>query len=391
MPPRNGHPERRSDRDRRTGSAAGVIESPEFKSFCHAFVESVEDYAVVFFDEQGYIRSWNPAAERMFGYTAEEVRGIYGDLIFTPEDRAESIPAKELTLARDTGHARDDRWHVRKDGSRLWANGDVEALYQSDGSLMGFSKVIRDRTDIYNAMQRLQDSQARLSQSNLELERFASIVSHDLQNPLYKIASRARELDEAYGRRMGLEAIDALADIRETAERMAEMVKGILNYSRLGKLEVEQLPVSVKAILADVLADLQDKISGSSAEVIYGDLPEVVADSVLLYQLFLNLISNGLKFVSGRPPRIEVRCEEHPTLWRFQVSDNGVGIPADQKQRIFGFLERGQDAPGEGLGIGLAICKRIVDRLGGEIGVESTPGQGSTFHFSLPKPEQPPA
>jgi PAS domain S-box-containing protein len=357
---------------------------------CQLFVESVQDHAIIFFTADAKICGWNPAAERIFGYSSYEIMGRSADLIFTPEDRAQGVPAKELTQARKVGRADDDRWHVRKDGSVFWANGAVSVLRDEQGKLLGFAKVVRDRTNLRMALENLERSQARLLQSNQDLERFASIVSHDLQAPLYKITASIRSLHQEHGRRVGLEGLQALNDIAETTDRMAMMIKGLLSYARLGKMEPEREKVSISKVLEDVRTDLAGLAEKRDAAIRPGPLPEVIGDHVLLYQLFLNLIGNALKHARVQPLLIEVEGKEETHQWHFSVADNGKGIPEGDQSRIFGFFEKGSESPLiGGLGIGLAISKRIVDHHGGRIWVDSKPGKGTTFHFTLMKPAIP--
>jgi PAS domain S-box-containing protein len=353
--------------------------------FCHTFIQSVQDHAILFFSPDARLIGMNPAAVRIFQYTPEEVLNKRADFIFTPEDRAQGVPGKEMTTARDQGSADDDRWHIRKDGSRFWANGAMCALRDTEGNLLGFAKIIRDRTAHREALDSLQDSQKRLSQSNLELERFASIISHDLQAPLYKISRLVEDLREQVGRSIGLEGMNSLADLQETSERMAGMIKGVLGYARIGKMELETSRFPLAQILSNVSRDLAGLLEKKEARLRYHALPEVEADEVLLYQLFLNLISNALKHGQRRPLAVEVSAQLQANEWHIQVRDNGVGIAEKDQSRIFGFSQRGDGSETGGLGIGLSVCKRVVERHGGRIWIESKPGEGAAFHFTLPQ------
>jgi PAS domain S-box-containing protein len=356
-------------------------------NLCSLLVRDAYDHAVIFFDAQAKIIGWNGAAERAFGYPTLEVLGKHGDLIFTPEDRAMGVPEKELGWARETGHADDDRWHLRKDGSRFWANGAVCALRGTDGQLLGYGKIVRDRTSLRSALDNLAESRQRLLQSNQELERFASIISHDLQGPLHTISRLVTNLSDQHSKQLGLEALDSIGEIRETTQRMEAMVKGLLNYSRLGRLDLEREPVALNKVLEHVLLDLKEQIQTQPVELRIGVLPEVWADEVFLYQLFLNLIGNALKHGQVTPLVIEIEADETQAEWHIRVQDNGVGIPEVDQMRIFGFFERGAgQAQMPGLGIGLATSKRIVERHGGRLWVESRGRGGTTFHFTLAKP-----
>jgi PAS domain S-box-containing protein len=362
-----------------------VVPRDQDSTSCKLFVQEVHDHAIIFFDKETRITGWNPAAERIFGWTAEDVLHQYGDLIFTPEDRAKGVPAKEFNQARETGHADDDRWHLRKNSNRFWANGAVCTLRDTNGELLGFTKVVRDRTVLRQALDRLQASQEQLSLSNLELERFASIISHDLQAPLYKISHVVKGLEETQGRQMGFEGLQGLIDIRETAERMTTLIKGVLSYARIGKMEMERTVIPLEKIVTHVRSDLTGLLAKKEADLRWFGLPEVVVDEILIYQLFLNLVGNALKHGQKKPLLVSISAEDMPTEWQICIEDNGVGIPEADQPHIFGFFQRGMEKGTPGLGIGLAVCKRIVERHGGRIWVQSRQGEGTKFYFTLMK------
>jgi light-regulated signal transduction histidine kinase (bacteriophytochrome) len=231
------------------------------------------------------------------------------------------------------------------------------------------------------------EAQNRMLQiQNRELEQFAYIASHDLQEPLRSVKSFAELLQKKLGQDADKEVRKYLEFVTASGERMTELVKGLLDYSRIGR-EKQPESVNCNRLVADVLADLGAAIGQSKAEVVVSDLPVLKAHAVELRQLFQNLISNALKFRhNGTAPKIVVSAEQQPTKhWRFVVQDNGIGIDEKYKDKIFIIFQRlhKRDEYG-GTGIGLAQCKKIVELHGGEIWMKSNPGNGSAFYFTIP-------
>jgi signal transduction histidine kinase len=224
-----------------------------------------------------------------------------------------------------------------------------------------------------------------LARSNVELEQFAYVVSHDLQEPLRMVKSYLQLLERDYKSRLDEDADEFIGYAVDGAARMQALIKDLLTYSRIGK-EDESLDLTDCAeVLRVVLANLQMTIEKSGAVVIHSDLPTVMADKVQLIQLFQNLIGNAIKFRGDRPPEIHIGVERSNEEWTFSVRDNGIGIDPQQTERIFMIFQRLHTSEEyKGTGIGLAICKKIVERHGGRIWVESEPGKGSTFFFTIP-------
>ena len=226
----------------------------------------------------------------------------------------------------------------------------------------------------------------RLRRSNEELERFAYVASHDLQEPLRKVAGFTALLQKRYGGRLDKDADEIIQYAVDGASRMQMLIKDILAYSRVGSKELNRVPVDVDAVMELVVADLSESIQQTKADVKWDALPTVRADASQLRQVLQNLVENAIKYRHPkRRPKIQVSATTDPTAWHFAVSDNGQGIPADKHDEIFGIFRRlhGQSTPGTG--IGLAVCKKAVERHDGRIWVESAVGKGSTFHFTLPR------
>jgi signal transduction histidine kinase len=232
---------------------------------------------------------------------------------------------------------------------------------------------------------RLQDANRALTSANEGLTQFAYAASHDLQEPLRSITGYSELLRRRYTGKFDKDADEFLGYIHEGGQRMQRLIKALLEYSRAGSQGPEtQRVVNCNAALAMALQNLAIAIEGSSAEVQADSLPEVLAHEVAVVQLFQNLIGNAIKYAGPTRPRIRIAAERAERFWTISVCDNGVGIPADQHKRIFGIFKRahGKDYPGAG--VGLAICAKIVERYGGSITVNSGPGKGAEFRFTLP-------
>ncbi len=232
---------------------------------------------------------------------------------------------------------------------------------------------------------RLERYAAQLSRSNEELREFASVASHDLQEPLRMVASYLQLLQQRYRGRLDGDADEFIAFAVDGAERMRQLIRDLLAYARLDAGEGTFPPVNCEEILTRVLQSLKVAIDETHAEIAVGPLPRVAADATQLAQIFQNLITNAIRFRSEAPPRIRLSAETSGAEHMFHVEDNGIGIEPTHFERIFRVFQRIQQRDGHpGTGIGLAICKKIVERHGGRIWVTSAVGHGATFHFTLP-------
>jgi PAS domain S-box-containing protein len=245
---------------------------------------------------------------------------------------------------------------------------------------------IRDITERRAAEEQLQCTMADLERSNRELEQFAYVASHDLQEPLRMVASYTQLLAQRYEGQLDDKAKKYIDYAVDGAVRMQRLINDLLAYSRVNTQGKPFEMIDSHAVLGDALRSLYAAIEENRAIVINDDLPMVRADATQLNQLFQNLISNAIKFRGTEPPGIRISADDLGSEWRFSVKDNGIGIDAQYADKVFVIFQRlhtRQEYPGTG--IGLAICKRIVERHGGRIWFESEPGKGSTFYFTLPK------
>jgi light-regulated signal transduction histidine kinase (bacteriophytochrome) len=230
-----------------------------------------------------------------------------------------------------------------------------------------------------------------LNRSNEELGQFAYIASHDLQEPLRMVASYTQLLSRRYKGRLDADADEFIAFAVDGASRMQRLIQDLLAYSRVGTKGKELLETSSEDALQQALANLRGAIEESSAVVTHDPLPPVLADEMQLTQLFQNLVGNAIKYQNPGVPRVHVSAARNGgKQWDFTVKDNGLGIDPQYFERIFGMFQRLHKRDEfAGTGIGLAICKKIVERHGGRIWLDSVPGEGSVFHFSIPKGAKP--
>jgi PAS domain S-box-containing protein len=275
---------------------------------------------------------------------------------------------------------------VGPDGNSTWLSVSGEPVFE-DRKFRGYRGVGTDITDRKRAQGVLRAAYEELARSNAELQQFAYVASHDLQEPLRMIGSYTQLLERRYGDRLDSDAREFMAFIVDGATRMKQLIEDLLAYSRVGTRGKELRTVSAQAALDRALVNLRAAIESSGAEITRDALPEVSGDDTQLTQLFQNLIGNAIKFrKKDEPLHVRVGVADAGDEWRFSVRDNGIGIERQYFERIFMVFQRlhtRDEYPGTG--IGLAICKKVVDRHRGRIWVESAPGKGSTFIFTLPK------
>ena len=248
--------------------------------------------------------------------------------------------------------------------------------------------ITRDVTQRRDAEDAVRRTATELARSNAELEQFAYVASHDLQEPLRAIAGYCQLLQRRYAGRLDADADEFIAFAVDGATRMQRLIEDLLCYSRVGTRGKPFEPTDCNAVFEQTLVNLQAAIAESGAEITRTDLPTLPADGSQLEQLFQNLLSNAIKFRHKSPPRIRVAAEIEGDQWVFSIADNGIGIEPRFAERIFAIFQRlhtRREYPGTG--IGLAICKKIVERHGGRIWMRSSPGQGTTFYFTLPMKE----
>lgn len=389
-------------------------------------VKSVQDYAILMLDPAGRVVTWNDGAQRLKGYTAEEIVGQSFERFYPPEKVAEGFPKKELEIAARDGRFEDEDLRVRKDGSRYWANVIITAMRDDAGRLVGFGKVTRDLTARREAEQQgrqLAAEQARneavaarnqeLQQLNAQLEaavsdaqkardaaerarsetedayreldQFAYVASHDLKAPLRGISSLAGWINEEVGDRLNPESARHMRLLQGRVQRLQALIDGILAYSRAGRVRTKPELVDTGRLVREVI-DLQAPTAVTID--VAPRMPTVEAERVPLQQVFLNLIGNAIKYGAADrdDAKIAISWRDVDDAYEFAIADNGPGIAPDFHERIWGVFQRLESRDKvEGTGIGLAVVKKVVETRGGQIFLESAPGQGATFRFTWPK------
>jgi PAS domain S-box-containing protein len=471
-------------------------------------LDGIQNYAIFMMDPQGQIVSWNAGAERIKGYTADQIIGRNFSCFFPPEEIERGRPAEILRMTAASGRHEEQGMRVRKDGSRFVASVTFTALRDSAGGLRGFSEfshdlseskesgakyralleaapdamvvvnqggeivllnvqaekqfgysrdelvgqqvkniipqgfaerliadgtrsaaqalaqqigtgialagrrrdgtefpieimlsplesaegilvtaAIRDITERNKSEERLVKTVGELKRSNDELQQFAYVASHDLQEPLRMVASYTQLLAKRYQGRLDSDADEFIAFAVDGCNRMQGLIQDLLAYSRAGTKGKALCQVSGEDALEGALTNLRATIEQSGAIVSHDSLPAIRTDETQLTQVFQNLVGNAIKYRRAEVPRVHVSATKSgDNEWIFSVRDNGLGIAPQYFERIFVLFQRlhGRDEF-DGTGMGLAICKKVLERLGGRIWVESQPEKGSTFRFALPE------
>lgn len=340
-------------------------------------------------DLTGRITFANPAAAVMLGYDAEEMIGRQAHALLQ-HTRADGSPHPRSQSLIHAAFEDDDVYHVsdelfwRKGGESVPVEYTATPLREG-GEVVGAVVVFKDITERKLAEKDLRETLAELARSNRELEMFAYVVSHDLQEPVRMVQSYVQLLERRYGDRLDEEAAEFIGFAIDGTRRMQNMIEDLLRYSRVESRGDRFEPTDLNQVLEEALSNLAASIEESGARVQSDELPELSVDRSQMIQLFQNLVGNAIKFSGDRRPQVRISAQSDSESWTISVGDNGIGIPEEQRERIFAIFQRlhgPDDYPGTG--IGLAICKKIVERHGGSIWVESAPEEGSTFYFRLP-------
>src|SRR5919106_952859 len=326
-----------------------------------------KEHAFVLLDANARVLWWSPGAGYIFDRSSNEMVGQSLGILFTPEDKDRGIPDQEIQLAVNFGKAEDDRWQMRRDGSRFWATGILLALRDQNQNLVGFGKILRNRTDLREQLEALRNQVQALTAANQRKDNFLATFSHELRNPIASICTAVELISRTASRNPNLEG--SLKLIEEQLDFVRRMLDDLLDVTRIttGKVRLNVRPVV-----------LQEVIEPRSAIALQGDPDR-------LHQVFSNLLSNAVKYTPERGAIcVEVTIEADEAVVR--VSDTGVGIPHDMLPRIFDlFTQVETQLSHGGLGIGLALVKDFVALHGGSVQVRSEGvGKGSEFMVRLP-------
>ncbi|HUO06507.1 MAG TPA: PAS domain S-box protein [Candidatus Binataceae bacterium] len=354
----------------------------ETRALLASLVTTASD-AIVSKSRDGLILNWNAGAERLYGYSAQQAIGRPFVMMVPPRLRAEFARMTEWLAAGGSFSEYETR-RIRSDGTEIDVAVTASPILDASGRFVASSSITRDITDRKRAEREAKAHAEELAHSNAELEQFAYVASHDLQEPLRMVASYLQLIRQRYEGRLDADADDFIRFAVDGATRMKQLINDLLSYSRAGRVQNAQ-PVNLDAVIEHVLGALRLRIEESRAAITRDPMPRVMGEEVRLYEVFQNLVGNALKFNGDSTPAIHVGCSRKNGEWLFSVADNGIGIAPEYHERIFAMFQR-LHGRGEypGTGIGLAICKRVIERHGGRIWLESAPGKGSVFSFTLP-------
>jgi PAS domain S-box-containing protein len=349
-----------------------------------AIVESSDD-AIISKSLNGVIQSWNRGAQNIFGYTAEEMIGKHISVLAAP-DRVDEIPEILARIARGERIEHYETKRRTKDGRILTVSLTVSPIRDASGAIVGASKIARDMSERDRHRQALEEANAALTQSNLDLQHFSYSASHDLREPLRIVSTYSEMLKRKFGGHLGELGDTYIRFMVDSAQRMQRLLDDLLAFTRASTFEQhEPEEMDANIGLDAALKNLESLVNENSASITRTHLPRVRIYPFQLQQLFQNLIGNAIHYRREEPPLIHVAAEMSDGYWVFSVQDNGIGIDRQYQEQIFGIFKRlhtTTEYPGTGMG--LAICQRIIQRAGGRIWVESQLGRGSTFFFTLP-------
>ncbi|MEM5338145.1 CheR family methyltransferase [Paraburkholderia azotifigens] len=356
--------------------------------------EGTKDYAIITFDDEGLVTSWNAGAERIFGYTEAEMIGQSADILSTEEDRAANIAQQEFAEARLNGRTDEERWHVRKDGTRFFASGVLSRL--DEAGVSGFAKIARDLGEFSHATaERGTQNELLRAATERDAQRrrdeFLAVVSHELKHPLNLISASAELIARAPETRQSLNISRAADTIRRTVIGQAQIIDDLLDISRVrtGKLSIVRTIVDMREIVQRVCNAVQDdaRQRGIAFSLTMSESPVIVyADLTRVEQIVWNLISNALKFTTRGSVVVSLQTNEHAEAV-LRVTDTGTGIEPLLLPHIFDMFQQSRDpmARRAGLGIGLALVRDLVNLHGGAVRAESEGvGRGATFTVTLP-------
>ena len=352
-------------------------------------VENVKDYAIYMLDPQGRVMSWNKGAERLKGYTSDEVLGRYNSIFFTDEDIDQGIPEHDLRMVQELGYYESEGWRVRKDGSKLWANVILTAVHDNEGNLRGYAKFCQDITDRKKA----EDDIRAALRKEIELgeikSRFISLASHEFRTPLGAILSSAFLLEKYQAEHPDERTIKHLDRIKSNVNNLIQILNDFLSLGKLeeGKIDCVYEQLDLLQFSEEIVQNLQESAKrGQTIQLEVNGKPETVyTDGKILKNVLNNLLSNAIKY-SGENSNIDFSIHYLGDRITLVVQDHGIGIPEKDQEHLFErFYRASNTAHTSGTGLGLSIVKNYLALMNGQLEFYSRVNEGSTFMVHLPK------
>ena len=367
-----------------------MLNEASAEELLHLLIGQTKELAVVLVDLDGRIRWWNPGAQHIFGVNDDEIRGKLVTTLFPVEEIENGLAGHEITVARTHGVAEDDRWMARRDGSRFWASGVMLALRNEKGELVGFGKILRNRTDLREQLDTLKNQVTALDAASQQKDIFLTTLSHELRNPLSPIGYAVQLIRRTADVTPELDS--HLAVIERQADALRRMVNDLVDVARLGagKVEVRKEPISVNEVIHRSVESIAPIVREKrhQLDVLFPPTPIVVeGDPDRLQQVFVNLLNNAVKY-TPEDGRIWVEGTTEGNEAVIDVADTGIGIPNELLPQIFELFTQAHASRKHGdggLGIGLSLVKDLVTLHGGSVQVRSEgEGKGSEFTVRLP-------
>lgn len=366
----------------------------------HKMIEQVEDYAIIFLDKDGIIQNWNKGAEKIKGYKENEIVGRSFSEFYLPADREHGLPTKLLNKARETGKAIHEGWRLRKDGTQFWGSIVLTTLHDSDNKIIGFSKVTRDLTERKIAEDRAREYSNELEFQNRQLEQFAYAASHDLKEPLRKIHFYNCSIAENNANDLDTKSREYLERSINATKRMSELIEDLLMYSRATSSVQSYEPINLNDLVDQIMMLHKEDFEQKKIIMRVKPLPVVHGVRFQFKQLMDNLLNNSLKYKHpSRPLMINLSDEgivkghqikdsdaEHERNYHhISITDNGIGFEEQYAEKIFEIFQRlNNPSVIKGSGIGLAICKKIVQNHKGIIKAHGKVDEGARFDIFIP-------
>lgn len=376
-----------------------TINKREIEAHYAQMIQEIEDYAIILLDARGTVLNWNKGAEKIKGFTKEEIIGKSFENFYLPEDRKRGLPMKLLQQVRARGKVVTEGWRLKQGGKKFWGSVVITALHNQQGEIIGFSKVTRDLTTRKRAEEKLMEYSKILEFQNSELEEFAYATSHDMKEPLRKIHLYNTFVLDNPENRLDNKSRDFLGRSIDAIRRMTQLIEDLLTYSKATSRLENLSEVDLNDVVKEVTAEVKD---GSSAEDIVfhvPDLPVIHAIPFQCKQLMDNLLNNAVKYRRAGQPcvvtfdyqltrgsEIPDRLIDKKTKYHhITISDNGIGFEPAYNEKVFEVFQRLHHPPeSKGSGIGLAICKKIMQNHHGFIAAEGSLTEGARFHLYFP-------